>query len=109
MRIRAAWEGKLQEKLRERRWHEVVAVAVGARATEKAEIFMELQAILKAEKEGGRNLERHLRPLRPLWESKGVSCSRSVAVSALRVNNNDMEAIMHAVSESKVIWQKESF
>ena len=56
MRIRAAWEVKLQKKIRESKRRAVAAVPAGASATEKAEIFKELQAILKAEDERGRKL-----------------------------------------------------
>ena len=45
IRIRAAWEVKLQEKIRESKRRAVAGVRAGASATEKAEIFKELQAI----------------------------------------------------------------
>ena len=48
--IRAAWEKKLQEKLREARRRLVAALPVGANAKRKAETLREMQSTLKAEK-----------------------------------------------------------
>ena len=56
MRIRAAWEVKLQEKIREVKRCAVAAVPAGASATAKAEVFKELQATLKHEEERGKEL-----------------------------------------------------
>ena len=47
--LRAAWEKKLQEKLREARRRLVAALPVGASAMRKAETLREMQSTLKAE------------------------------------------------------------
>ena len=54
--IRAAWEEKLQEKLREARRRLVAALPVGASAEKKTETLREMQANLKAEEEEFRKL-----------------------------------------------------
>ena len=47
--LRAAWEKKLQEKLREARRRFVAGLPVGANAKRKAETFREMQSTLKAD------------------------------------------------------------
>ena len=92
MRIRAAWEEKLQEKLREARRRLAAAVPVGASAKKKTEIFKEMEATLKAEEVEWRNvlkkelasLELDLHLLRVLFESAVImeSLERTAAHGA---------------------------
>ena len=56
MRIRAAWEVKLQEKIRDTKRCAAAAVPAGASAMAKAEVFKELHTILKHEEERGMKL-----------------------------------------------------